>query len=51
MQARFLAAAPVIAASIAAGIPLGSEGNAQSACGACPSHFGERAPARIVGRK
>src|SRR5713226_228464 len=35
MQARSLSAGPLIAASIAAGMPLGSEGNAQPASGAC----------------
>src|SRR5207248_7711480 len=48
MQARSLSAAPVIAASIAAGIPLGSDGNAQSASGACAIALPASAPARIV---
>src|SRR5438874_7898985 len=48
MQARSLSAAPVIAASIAAGIHLGSEGNAQSASGACAIALPASAPARFV---
>src|SRR5438034_2894834 len=35
MQARSLSAGPLIAASIAAGMPSGSEGKAQPASGAC----------------
>jgi hypothetical protein len=35
MQARSLSAGPVIAASSASGMPLGSDGNAQLASGAC----------------
>jgi hypothetical protein len=38
----------VIAASIAAGMPLGSEGNAQPASGACAIALPASAPARIV---
>src|SRR5437667_12007144 len=48
MQARSLSAGPVIAASIAAGMPLGSEGNAQPASGACAIVLPTSAPARIV---
>src|SRR5262249_50864834 len=39
MQARSLSAGPVIAASIAARMPSGSEGNAQPASAPAPSHF------------
>jgi hypothetical protein len=38
----------VIAASIAAGMPLGYEGNAQPASGACAIALPASAPARIV---
>jgi hypothetical protein len=48
MQARSLSAGPVIAASIAVGMPLGSEGNAQPASGACAIALPASAPARIV---
>src|SRR5580765_5305886 len=48
MQARSLSAGPVIAASSAAGIPSGSEGNAQPASGACAIELVASAPARIV---
>src|SRR5580658_9969436 len=48
MQARSLAAGPVIAASIAAGMPLGSIGSAQPAFGACAIALPASAPARIV---
>jgi hypothetical protein len=48
MQARSLSAGPVIAASSAAGMPLGSEGNAQPASGACAIALPASAPARIV---
>src|SRR5437899_9502831 len=50
MQARSLSAGPVIAASIAAGMPLGSEGNAQPASGACAIAVSVSAPARIVNK-
>src|SRR5512147_529090 len=49
MQARCLSAGPVIAASIAAGMPLGSEGNAQPTSGACAIALPASAPARILG--
>ncbi len=39
---------PVIAASIAAGMPLGSEGNAQPASGACAIALPPSAPVRMV---
>src|SRR5262245_11672454 len=48
MQARSLSAGPVMAASIAAGMPLGSEGNAQPASVACAIALPASAPARIV---
>jgi hypothetical protein len=48
MQARSLSAGPVIAASTAAGMPLGSEGNVQPASGACANALSVSAPARIV---
>src|SRR5262245_66463233 len=48
MQARSLSAGPVIAASIAAGMPSGSEGNAQPASGACAIARPASAPARMV---
>src|SRR5436853_2241629 len=48
MQARSLSAGPEIAASIAAGMPLGSEGNAQPASGACAIALPASAPAKIV---
>src|ERR1700730_6345946 len=48
MQARSVSAGPLIAASIAAGMPLGSEGNAQPASGACAIAVPASAPARIV---
>src|SRR5262249_34929963 len=48
MQARSLSAGPVIAASSAAGMPWGSEGNAQPASGACAMALPASAPARMV---
>src|SRR5215472_7000973 len=45
MQSRSLSAGPVIAASSAAGMPSGSEGNAQAAFGACASAVPASAPA------
>src|SRR5262249_18403707 len=48
MQARSLSAGPVIAASSAAGMPSGSEGNAQLASGVCAVALPASAPARIV---
>src|SRR4029079_6562663 len=47
MQARSLSAGPVIAASIAAGMPLGSEGNAQPASRARAHRLSGSAPTRI----
>jgi hypothetical protein len=43
-----LSAGLVIAASSAAGMPSGSEGNAQPASGACASALPVSAPTRIV---
>jgi hypothetical protein len=48
MQARSLSAGPVIAASSAAGMPSGSEGNAQPASGVRAIALPASAPARIV---
>src|SRR5215470_4965483 len=48
MQARSLSAGPVIAASIAAGMPFGSEGSTQPASGTCAIAVPASAPARIV---
>jgi hypothetical protein len=48
MQARSLSAGPLIAVSIAAGMPLGSEGSTQPASGACAIAGPASAPARIV---
>src|SRR6266403_187930 len=48
MQARSLSMGPVMAASIAPGMPSGSEGNAQPASGACAIALPASAPARIV---
>src|SRR5207245_11809814 len=48
MQARSLSAGPVIAASSAAGMSSGSEGNAQPASGACAITVPASAPTRIV---
>src|SRR5438552_10967669 len=48
IQARSLSAGPVIAASSAAGMPSGSEGNAQAAFGACAIAVPASTPARIV---
>src|SRR5215471_11378347 len=50
MQSRSLSAGPVIAASSAAGMSLGSEGNAQAAFGACAIAVPASAPARIVAK-
>src|ERR1700676_1295968 len=47
MQARSLARGPLIAASSAAGMPSGSEGNAQLASSACAIALPASAPARI----
>src|SRR5215468_6441623 len=48
MQARSLSAGPVIAASSTAGMPSGSEGNAQPASGACANAFPAYACARVA---
>src|SRR5258707_2092377 len=48
MQARSLSAGPLIAASIAAGMPLGSDGNVQPVSGACAIALPLDARARIV---
>src|SRR6516162_2940044 len=48
MQARSLSAGPEIAPSSAAGMPSGSEGNAQPASGACAIAFPARAPASVA---
>src|SRR6516165_31617 len=48
MQARSLSAGPEIAASSAAGMPSGSEGNAQPASGACAIAFPASAPASVA---
>src|SRR5438552_16789445 len=50
IQARSLSAGPVIAASSAAGMSSGSEGNAQPASGACAMALPASAPARIVAK-
>src|SRR5205814_2851686 len=50
MQARSLSAGPVIAASSAAGMPSGSEGNAHLASGACAMALPASAPVRIVAK-
>jgi len=44
VQARSLYAGPLIAASNAAGMPLGSEGNAQPTSGACANFRPARRP-------
>src|SRR5215469_2011503 len=48
MQARSLSAGPEIAASSAAGMPSGSEGNAQPASGVCAIAFPVSAPAIVA---
>src|SRR5207248_10027062 len=48
IQARSLSTGPLIAASSAAGMPSGSEGNAQPASGGCAIALPASAPARIV---
>src|SRR5258706_15631466 len=50
MQARSLSAGPPIAASIAAGMLLGSDGNAQPTPGACAMALPASAPPRIVAK-
>src|SRR5437868_11538139 len=50
IQARSLSAGPVMAASIAAGMPSGSEGNGQPAWGACANARSVSAPAKIVNK-
>src|SRR5262245_66125225 len=48
MQARSLSAGPLIAVSSAAGMPSGSEGNAQLASGACAMALPASAPANVA---
>src|SRR5215470_20279590 len=48
MQARSLSAGPEIAPSSAAGMPAGSEGNAQPVSGVCAIVFWARAPASVA---
>ena len=48
MQARSLSAGPLIAASIAVGMPSGSEGNAQAASGVIVMD-GSRSPGALTG--
>src|SRR5579864_4521796 len=47
-QARSLSAGPEIAPSSAAGMPSGSEGNAQPVSGACAIVFPASAPASVA---
>src|SRR5215831_14064925 len=48
MQAQSLSADPEIAPSSAAGMPSGSEGNAQPVSGACAIVFSASAPASVA---